>query len=89
MELLDVLKKYFGFSSFKKEQIEIIKEVLSGRDVLGVLPTGYGKSLCYEVPAMMMKGPTLVVSPLISLMKDQVDSLVEKGIPAIQFFPKP
>lgn len=82
MELLDVLKKYFGFSSFKKEQIEIIKEVLSGRDVLGVLPTGYGKSLCYEVPAMMMKGPTLVVSPLISLMKDQVDSLVEKGIPA-------
>lgn len=82
MELLDVLKKYFGFRSFKKEQIEIIKEVLSGRDVLGVLPTGYGKSLCYEVPAMMMKGPTLVVSPLISLMKDQVDSLVEKGIPA-------
>jgi len=82
LELLDVLKKYFGFSSFKKEQIEIIKEVLSGRDVLGVLPTGYGKSLCYEVPAMMMKGPTLVVSPLISLMKDQVDSLVEKGIPA-------
>ena len=82
MELLDVLKKYFGFDSFKKEQIEIIKEVLSGRDVLGVLPTGYGKSLCYEVPAMMMKGPTLVISPLISLMKDQVDSLVEKGIPA-------
>ena len=82
MELLDVLKKYFGFRSFKKEQMAIIKEVLSGRDVLGVLPTGYGKSLCYEVPAMMMKGPTLVVSPLISLMKDQVDSLVEKGIPA-------
>lgn len=82
LELQDVLKKYFGFNSFKREQMEIIKEVLSGRDVLGVLPTGYGKSICYEVPAMMMQGPTLVVSPLISLMKDQVDALNEKGIPA-------
>ena len=77
-----VLKKYFGLNSFKKEQIPIIKEILMGRDVLGILPTGYGKSLCYQVPAMMMKGPTLVISPLISLMKDQVDSLMDRGIPA-------
>lgn len=77
-----VLKKYFGLNSFKKEQIPIIKEILTGRDVLGILPTGYGKSLCYQVPAMMMKGPTLVISPLISLMKDQVDSLTDRGIPA-------
>lgn len=77
-----MLKKYFGLNSFKKEQIAIIKEILSGKDVLGILPTGYGKSLCYQVPAMMMKGPTLVISPLISLMKDQVDALKTRGIPA-------
>lgn len=77
-----MLKKYFGLNSFKKEQTAIIKEILSGRDVLGILPTGYGKSLCYQVPAMMIKGPTLVISPLISLMKDQVDALKIRGIPA-------
>ncbi len=82
MEPSRILKRYFGLNSFKKEQISIIKEVLSGRDVLGILPTGYGKSLCYQVPAMMMKGPTLVISPLISLMKDQVDALMDRGIPS-------
>ena len=82
MEPARILKKYFGLNSFKKEQISIIKEILSGRDVLGILPTGYGKSLCYQVPAMMLMGPTLVISPLISLMKDQVDALMDRGIPA-------
>ncbi|MFH5837201.1 RecQ family ATP-dependent DNA helicase [Proteiniclasticum sp. C24MP] len=82
MEPQKILKKYFGLNSFKKEQISIIKEILSGRDVVGILPTGYGKSLCYQVPSMMMKGPTLVISPLISLMKDQVDALKDRGIPA-------
>lgn len=77
-----MLKRYFGLNSFKKEQIAIIKEILGGNDVLGILPTGYGKSLCYQVPAMMLKGPTLVISPLISLMKDQVDALKTRGIPA-------
>lgn len=82
MEPQRILKKYFGLNAFKKEQISIIKEILSGRDVVGILPTGYGKSLCYQVPSMMMKGPTLVISPLISLMKDQVDALNDRGIPA-------
>ncbi|HCW74278.1 MAG TPA: ATP-dependent DNA helicase RecQ, partial [Clostridiaceae bacterium] len=67
MEPNKMLKKYFGLNSFKKEQTAIIREILNGRDVLGILPTGYGKSLCYQVPAMMLKGPTLVISPLISL----------------------
>lgn len=77
-----ILRKYFGLTAFKEEQLLLIKEILLGRDVLGILPTGYGKSLCYQVPAMMLPGPTLVVSPLISLMKDQVDGLLDRGIPA-------
>lgn len=77
-----MLKRYFGLNSFKKEQLSIIKEILVGKDAVGILPTGYGKSLCYQVPAMMLKGPTLVISPLISLMKDQVDALKTRGIPA-------
>lgn len=76
------LKKYFGFDSFRKGQREIIGNILEGRDVLGVLPTGGGKSICYQLPALMKDGLTLVVSPLISLMKDQVDALREDGIMA-------
>lgn len=76
------LKKYFGFDSFRKGQREIIEKILEGRDVLGVLPTGGGKSICYQLPALMRDGLTLVISPLISLMKDQVDALREDGIEA-------
>ena len=76
------LKKYFGFDSFREGQREIIEKILEGRDVLGVLPTGGGKSICYQLPALMKDGITLVISPLISLMKDQVDALREDGIEA-------
>lgn len=76
------LNKYFGYKRFKKDQYDIIKNILKGKDSLGVLPTGYGKSLCYQIPAINLKGPTLVISPLISLMKDQVDGLTSRGIRA-------
>ncbi|HZG83449.1 MAG TPA: DNA helicase RecQ [Paenibacillus sp.] len=75
------LKRYFGYDSFKNGQEELVANILQGRDVLGVMPTGAGKSVCYQLPAAMLPGVTLVVSPLISLMKDQVDALQEVGIP--------
>ena len=78
----DVLKQYFGHSTFRKGQKELIDALLSGRDVLAVMPTGAGKSVCYQVPALMLPGMTLVISPLISLMKDQVAALTQAGIPA-------
>lgn len=78
----EALTKYFALPSYKKEQLILIQEILSGKDVLGVLPTGYGKSLCYQIPALLFKRPTVVVSPLISLMKDQVDALEDRGIAA-------
>ncbi len=77
-----ILKKVFGYSSFRRNQEEIIQAVLDGRDVFAAMPTGGGKSLCYQLPALMLEGLTVVVSPLIALMKDQVDSASALGIPA-------
>ena len=81
-EAENILKQYFGHSAFRKGQKELIDALLSGRDVLAVMPTGAGKSVCYQVPALMLPGMTLVISPLISLMKDQVAALTQAGIPA-------
>ena len=80
--MLDTLKKVFGFQEFRPDQEEIIRNILGNIDVFAVMPTGGGKSLCYQLPAKIMKGTTVVISPLISLMKDQVDAAVENGISA-------
>jgi len=77
-----VLKQYFGYTAFREGQEALIEHILSGQDVLGIMPTGAGKSICFQVPAMVFDGITLVISPLISLMKDQVQALVANGIPA-------
>ena len=77
-----ILKQYYGYDHFREGQIPVIKAVLGGRDVLGIMPTGAGKSVCYQVPALMMEGITIVISPLISLMKDQVGTLNQMGVHA-------
>ena len=78
----EALKQYFGHSEFRFGQEDLVDALLAGRDVLGVMPTGAGKSVCYQLPALLLPGITLVLSPLISLMKDQVASLTQAGIPA-------
>jgi ATP-dependent DNA helicase RecQ len=80
---LEILEKYWGFKNFRPLQEEIINAVLNGKDTLALLPTGGGKSICFQVPAMLKEGICIVVSPLIALMKDQVDNLLNKGIKAI------
>jgi len=80
--MLDLLKKHFGYDAFRPMQAEIVQHVLKGSDALVLMPTGGGKSLCYQLPALKLQGITIVVSPLIALMKDQVDALRANGIPA-------
>ena len=81
--LLKGLLNHFGYDSFRKGQREIIEEILDGKNVFAVFPTGHGKSLCYQLPALMLDGITVVISPLISLMKDQVDGLRGQGIDSV------
>src|ERR1044071_5731061 len=81
-QMIDALKQYFGFSEFRPLQREIVEAAMSGSDVFALMPTGAGKSLCFQLPAAMLPGITLVISPLIALMKDQVDALNATGIPA-------
>ena len=76
------LQHFYGYSSFRTGQEEIISEILHGQPVLAVLPTGAGKSICFQLPSLLLKGVTLVISPLISLMKDQAEALTARGIPA-------
>src|ERR1700730_15153936 len=82
MDLPGALKKHFGYDKFRPLQQEIVKDALAGRDVFALMPTGGGKSLCFQLPALLRSGLTIVVSPLISLMKDQVDALQTSGIAA-------
>src|SRR4051812_16304897 len=80
--LLSTLKQYFGYDTFRPLQAEIIRDALAGRDVFALLPTGGGKSLCFQLPALVQPGLSVVVSPLIALMKDQVDALQAGGVAA-------
>ncbi|MEM9261935.1 MAG: DEAD/DEAH box helicase, partial [Bacteroidota bacterium] len=79
---IDILRKYWGYPNFRPLQEDIIQSVLEGQDTLALLPTGGGKSICFQVPALVQEGVCLVVSPLIALMKDQVQQLQQRGIRA-------
>ena len=85
-DIHSILEKYWGYQSFRPLQEDIINAVLDGKDTLALLPTGGGKSICFQVPAMCREGICLVVSPLIALMKDQVENLKRRGIPALSIY---
>ena len=85
MDKFQLLKRYWGFSKFRPYQQEIIDSLLEGKDVIGILPTGIGKSLCYQLPSLIMDGPVLVISPLVALMIDQVRQLGKQGIKSMYF----
>ena len=78
----NALEQYYGYTDFREGQEEIIENILNGKNSLGILPTGGGKSICFQIPALLFPGTTIVISPLISLMKDQVDALTASDIPA-------
>jgi ATP-dependent DNA helicase RecQ len=82
LDKFTILRDHFGHTRYRSGQLEVIDAILARRDVLGIMPTGAGKSICYQVPALLLDGVTIVVSPLISLMKDQVNALEQAGIPA-------
>ena len=82
MEKKELLRRVYGYENFRPGQEELIDAVLSRRDVLGIMPTGGGKSMCYQIPGLLLPGLTVVISPLISLMRDQVQALMAAGIPA-------
>src|SRR5215475_14048049 len=82
MDLTGLLREQFGFAEFRPAQKQVIDKIMAGQSALAVMPTGSGKSLCYQLPALALPGLTLVVSPLIALMKDQVDQLNHLGLPA-------
>ncbi|PKC52992.1 P-loop containing nucleoside triphosphate hydrolase protein, partial [Rhizophagus irregularis] len=77
-----MLQQYFGYPNFRNGQADIIQNILNQKNTLGILPTGGGKSICFQIPALVFQGTTIVISPLISLMKDQVDALLSSDIPA-------
>ena len=83
MDALEILKEYWGYDSFRPMQEDIVNAALDGKDVLAILPTGGGKSVCFQVPALMREGIAIVVTPLIALMKDQVQNLNDRGIKAL------
>ena len=86
MNIHQLLKEYWGFDNFRPLQEDIINAVLEGKDTLALLPTGGGKSVCFQVPALAKDGICLVISPLIALMRDQVENLQQKGIPALAIY---